>query len=204
MAKAKNPGPPARFTFAATDEISYTGPLWRIHRLTGPYRQRWNELRTHGPLASRWDPHPEPTGEHAPTGVIYTAIDVVTAVAEVFQHTRAIDPGPERALSGWIPSTPLQLLDLTGDWPLVNGASASLHAATKATCRAWARALHTARPDLHGLHVSSTMTGVPMVVLFDSATATFPDDPGFSRALNHPACAPYLAAAADRLQWPTR
>ena len=116
----------------------------------------------------------------------YTALDPVTCAAEVFQSRRTIVLSDEQELSGWLPTRPLRLLDLTEGWALRNGAANALAAADRVVCRRWAHAILTAWPDLDGLHTRSTMTGSPMVVLFESAADSFPPAPSFQRPLDHP------------------
>lgn len=201
---AKNPQrPPATLTFDTRDLVTFSSPLWRVHTVTGPHALRWNELRHFGPARTmRWDPHPPPPSVHANHGVSYTAADPSTAFAEVFQRNRAIVVAADRALVGWQPSRPLGLLDMTGDWALRNGASASLFAAPKPTTRAWAAAIHHQRPDFEGLLVPSTMTGKEMVVLFGPASDSFPAFPAFARVLDDPAARRIIDWSASVLRWP--
>ncbi len=192
---AKNPRrPPQPLTARDDDFIGYDGGLWRIHRTAGRYRQRWDQLRNWGPVDARWDPHPEPPAEQPDSAVLYAATDVTTAFGEVFQERRAITISDGRA----------RLLDLTQTWAVRNGASASLHAAPKSTCRAWSQAIHATWPALDGLYVPSTMTLRPMVVLFAPAANSFPDTPSFARGLQHPYLAAVLIDAAAQLDWPVR
>lgn len=145
----------------------------------------WNALRRWGPAANcRWEPHPEPAADHPGEGVMHIAVDLATAVVETYQETRRIDPytGSPRATS-WTPTRPLRLLNLTDDWCLRNGASASLTSAPQSTCRAWARAIHTAWPDLDGLWTQSILTGRANITLWAPAAETFPALPAFSERL---------------------
>lgn len=75
----------------------------------------------------RFDPHlPPPRVQDR--GVCYTAFDLPTAIAEVFQETRAVNLRRGAPwLTAWLPSRPLRLLDLTGLWPLRNGASHAIN-----------------------------------------------------------------------------
>ena len=117
--------------------------LARVAFALSPHPLPWGELRTWGPHPRcRWDPHPLPTGEHPEHGVLYTAGDLLTCVAEVFADTRVIDTRSDMPLlQVWEATRPLRLLDLTSTWALRNGASVSLDSALRSTCRAWARAL---------------------------------------------------------------
>ncbi len=116
---------------------------------------------------------------------MYTAPDLATAVVETFQATRIIDPvlGAPKATS-WTPSRPLQLLNLTDDWFLRNGASAALMYAPQSTCRAWARAIRETWPHLDGLRTLSTLTGRANITLWTPAADAFPPLPSFSEYLH--------------------
>lgn len=202
---AKNPRRPGKpLTARDSDFVSYNDGLWRIHRTTGPYRQRWNQMRTWGPADSRWDPHPDPPAEHPDSAVLYAATDTTTAFGEVFQDRRALTLSGSRALVGWTAARALRLLELTSTWAVRNRASASLHAAPKSTCRAWARAIRNTWPTLDGLYVPSTITLLPMVVLFAPAADSFPAGPNVARRLDHPDLATIVIDAADQLDWPVR
>jgi hypothetical protein len=170
--------------------------LWRIHGTAGPHVTPWNRLRYYGPTTSRFDPQPSPPG-WSERGVTYAATDVATCLAEVFAAARVVDV--ERRvpyLTGWPPTRVLTLLDLTGTWPIRNGASHLLTTGSKATCRSWARAIDTEWPDLDGLWSVSTMTGRPTVTLFTAAADAFPARPSFSRPLSSPALRRALETAA--------
>lgn len=188
--RAKNPRtPPVALTAEPEDFVTYDRPLWRIHRLTGQYRQPWNALRT---------------------AVFYIATDALTAFAEVFHGGRRIVLSRHQGLVAWTPARPLRLLDLmpprtprATSWSLRNGASASLDSAVKSTCRAWARAIADTWPDdLDGLSVRSTVTGRPMIILFAPAATSFPVDPTFARPLDDPAVAAIAVSISASLGWP--
>lgn len=204
VGKAKVPRQPPPEAAVTAADIHVTKPslLWRIHVVEGVFSARWDGFRTLGPLASRWDPHPEPYGDHTPVGVLYAGLDLATCCAEVFQGARVVAATSRLALTGWRPTRALRLLDLTGRWPVRNGAAASLHAAPRSTTRGWARWVAARHPSVDGLYVRSTMTGDPMVVLFaPAAIDSMPALPSFTRRLSHPALAPYLTASAAALRW---
>jgi len=130
--------------------------------------------------------------------VTYTGLDVPTVIAEVFQLTRVIDTHRRAPyLTSSQPTRTLSLLDLTGTWPLRNGASHLLTSGPKRVCRQWARAIDGRWPDLDGLWSVSTMTGHPMLTLFTAAADAFPERPSFSRPLTTPALRGSLPAAAE-------
>ena len=190
--------PRTPLTLNPDDILAYDGVLWRIHRTTGPHVVSWRTLRTYGPIASmRYDPHPGPAAAATTTGVLYAACDVATALAEVYQATRTIDTtSGAPALTGWRPVRPLKLLNLTETWLVRNHASYALLHGPRTVCRTWARVIHLTWPHLDGLYVSSTMTGLPNVVLWNPAADSFPADPEFTRPLDHPRVRPILRTAA--------
>lgn len=204
---SKNPRRPAGPLELLPEDVSaHDGQLWRIHSTGGLHPIRFGEARTFGPLTHcRWEPHPEPLGEHAGFGVLYTASDADTAFAEVFQTTRVISCEADRTLSGWLPTRPLDLLDLTRpDWLLRHGASASLTAQPRSVTRAWTRAIHRQLGSrLDGLLVPSTMTGAPMAVLFThpGREAWLPSAPAFARSLDTPEVTALAVNVAARWGW---
>lgn len=211
-ARPKNPRrPTAPLTLPDAAVTSYEGPLWRIHAVAGRHPMAWNELRWNGPLRSnRWDPQTGPLTARSAAGISYTAPDHATAFAELFQRDCALILTADRALSGWRPSRPLDLLNLiggegSGDWAVLHGASASLPQAPKDTCRAWAAAIHDQLGDrLDGLRVPSTVTGDPVIVLFSRSVDAFPVAPSFSRNLEHADVLTLAARVRERLGWPLR
>ena len=205
----KNPQVPAvKLTAGPEYVISYGGPLWRIHSLEGLHPSAWNELRHYGPVSRfRWEPHPPPAQVHTNAAVMYAAAHCTTAFAEVFQVDHAITLTNDRALTAWLPTRPLRLLNLcSSDWALHHGASASLPHAAKNICRSWAKHIFEQlswpeRSTLDGLYTPSTKTGDPVIVLFPRAEGSLPARPAYSRTLNHEATVQMATAAADRLRW---
>ena len=199
--------PPPTLTGTDDDLVDVDGPLLRLVRTRGTHLTGWDQLRTWGPLRQmRWDPHPSPHGQlgeaadHPSYGVLYAALDLDTVLAEVFQDTRRVDPDSGAPhLLGWLPTRPLRLLDLTHGWPLRNGAAHALNHAPKVTCRAWAHAVRTSWPTLDGLLAESTMTGAPVLALFDPARDSFPSHPALSRPLTHAAVWARARDAAARI-----
>jgi hypothetical protein len=177
-------------------------PLFRIHFQAGDHPTRWNELRTWGPAETcRFDPHPPPQGVHLGEGVSYAATDLPTALAEVFQGTWVIDRRRDLPqLAVWQPVRQLTLLDLTGEWPLLARATALINAGARETCRAWARTIRQAWPDLDGLRHRSTLTGRPTcVTLWSPAANSFPEMPVIDESLDHPDLRSLLHPAADAI-----
>lgn len=208
--RPKNPrSPQAPLTLPPETVYQHTGTLWRIHTTSGPHTAVWNDLRWTGPIRSqRWDPHHGPLGTPSTAGVSYAASGYATCFTEVFQDSRTITLTSSRALSGWIPSRPLELLNLTGGegsggWAIRHGASASLPQTSKNTCRAWAGAIHDQLGDrIDGLWVPSAVLGDPAVVLFTRAASAFPATPSFSRTLEHDDVRVMAVKVCNRLGWP--
>lgn len=121
----------------------------------------------------------------------------------MFQQSRRIDLTDDRALSGWTLQEPLRLLDLaSSDWALRNSAAHMLTAAPRSTCRAWARAIHNQLGNrIDGILTPSTITGDPVVVVFDSGGRCFPTAPDFSRSLEHVDVHRAALRAGDRFGW---
>lgn len=198
----KNPGNPERPLAREPGDVIEIRPLLRrFIRTSGDHVLPWNQLRTYGPIPSmRGDHHPTPMADHRPVGVLYTGLDLATIAAEVYQSTRTVDvTSGDPQLLVWTPTRPLRLLDLTPLWALRNGASHSLNAAPRTTCRALAQAIHAAWPDLDGLRVESTMTGAQNVVLTERAADSFPDSPATIRELRHPSLLATLTVIADQI-----
>lgn len=204
--------PKAPLRLGPKDVVAWRAPLWRIHAIVGPHSVAWNELRAFGPVSTcRWDPHPEPRRLHTADGspfrgltpaVAYAAADPDTAFVEVSQ-SGIITLSPDRALTAWEPTSPLELLDLTGsDFLMRNGATDALLSAPRSTCRAWARAIwEQLGNSISGLLTRSTWTGDPVIVLFPMAAGQFPAAPAFTRTLDHPDVATLARRAGGRFGW---
>lgn len=173
----------------------------RIHGTVGPNTLPWHALRHFGPTANRFDPHPPPPRTHPDFEVSYTAGTVDTALAEVFQHGRAITPAAPNSpyLTIWESRRPLRLLDLRGTWPIRAGASHVINTGPQPVCRQWAHAVavHPARVD--GLLYTSSMTGADSAALFLPAADTFPASPELSLPLADPGLVGVIIGAAQRI-----
>lgn len=192
-------------SLASGDVTNFGGRLWRIMRTGGPHALPWHQLRAWGPVQhSRWDPHREPPAPQSDRAVLYTALDIRTAVAEAFQHDRFLDVhSGDPFLVGFTPARPLKLLDLSGSWLLRCGSTASQVSAPRRACRAWARAIADQYPHLDGLWVASTMTSTPVVVLYPPAREALPEAPDFSRPLATGATRLVVHAAATEIGYDT-
>jgi hypothetical protein len=184
-------------------------PLARIYFAAGPHPSRWNQFRSFGPTAARWDHH-LPDACNAPTeqtrAVLYCAPDVDTCAAEVFQSTRRIDrtrnaPG----LVVFALREAVTLLDLRGVFATMIGASTAIHSGPRARARAWARQLYDAYPDIQGLYYGSSMNGhAPAIVLNDRAQRAVPEQPQLHRSLNDDMLVEVLQRIALRLSYGLR
>jgi len=195
MVKLPPPPPAAALTLEPDDlcAVAEHTVLWRLHRTAGAHVVPWNQLRYAGPTSARFDPHID--GERR--GVSYAALDVPTALAEVFQDRRVINLTRDAPyLTAWRPRRSLRLLDLSGTWPVRNGASHAINTGRHDYCRAWAQSVHTRWPDLDGLWHTSAMTGAPAVTLWTAAALAFPAAPDFSRPLADPGLRGWISVAA--------
>ncbi|MFT4010511.1 MAG: RES domain-containing protein [Nocardioidaceae bacterium] len=192
------------------DTTTWSRPLFRIHRVAGAYPAQWNQFRMFGPIEGcRWDPHPLPRADHPGYGLLYTATDPAAALAEAFGAHRLIRRSAQMALTGWEPTRPLRLLDLSSNWPIRHGAGRALSAGPRSTCRAWARGIlehvrgadtGTVAAGLDGLIADSTLTGAPsrVVALWEPAVSAFPAAPAMSMPLDAPALSGVIADASER------
>jgi hypothetical protein len=183
--------------------------LARIYFADGPHPSRWNQFRSFGPTAARWDHHlPDARGVpmEQSRAVFYCAPDVDTCAAEVFQATRRIDrtrnaPG----LVVFALREAATLLDLRGTFATTIGASTAIHSGPRSRTRAWARELYEAYPDIQGLYYGSSMNGhAPAVALNERALQAMPEQPQIHRALNDDLLVETLQQIALRLSYGLR
>lgn len=192
--------------------------LWRIYRTAGLHALPWDALRHYGPVrGQRWDPHEPFRGVGVDAGiafgpeasvdpdssVLYAATDPTTAFGEVYQARRIIarsEGGP--ALVAWQPARPLVFLDLTTNWPVLNGASAAIMMGDKRATQAWARAIHLRLGGrIDGLYAQSSITNEPVVTLFNRAETqpSFPRRPRFHALIADSTADPIVQHASDQL-----
>jgi len=183
--------------------------LARIYFATGPHSSHWNQFRSFGPTAARWDhhlPNAHGAGVEQERAVYYCAPDVDTCAAEVFQSTRRIDrtrnaPG----LVVFALREAVTLLDLRGTFATKMGASMAIHSGPRSRAHAWARELYDAYPDVQGLYYGSSMNGhAPAVALNERAQGAMPEQPQFHRALNDDMLVEVLQQIALRLSYGLR
>jgi hypothetical protein len=183
--------------------------LARIYFATGAHPSHWNQFRSFGPTAARWDhhlPNARSVAVEQSRAIFYYAPDVDTCAAEVFQATRRIDrtrnaPG----LVVFALREAVTLLDLRGTFATKMGASTAIHSGPRSRARAWARELYDAYPDIHGLYYGSWMNGhAPAVALNERAQRAMPEQPQFHRALNDDMLVETLQQIALRLSYGLR
>jgi hypothetical protein len=189
--------------------LSADMPLARIYFAAGPHPSRWNQFRSLGPTAARWDHHllnARETLTEQSRAVLYCAPDVDTCAAEVFQSTRRIDRTRNApALVAFALRESIELLDLHGAFVTAIGASTAMHSGPRSRARAWARELYDAYPHLQGFYYGSSMTGhAPAIVLNERAARAMPEKPRFHRALNDDLLVETLQQIAVRLGYGLR
>lgn len=104
MSEYLPPPDPARFPDLAEDrrwvrELAAGVLLARIFRAGGAHSSEWFEFREFGPLDARFDPHPEPVGEHPGCGVMYAVVETSALrdagrAAEAPSESATADPAP--------------------------------------------------------------------------------------------------------------
>lgn len=177
--------------------------VYRVYSRGGSHPTSWNMFRNYGPLRSRFDHH-ESDGSGLPAvqdkSILYAALDIPTAFAEVFQHGgRVID---RRDREPWIAAftigDPLDLLDLTDTFALRAGASMKLMTDSVLVSRIWASAFHLAWPTLLGIRYRSSLTGRICVAFNERAAGTIAQSSTLTlhRALADPTFLPVIKAAA--------
>jgi hypothetical protein len=176
---------------------------WRVHRTECEHVLAWNEFRIYGPLR-RFDPHPEPTGDHPDHGVWYGGCVPGAALAEAFQEDRTIDRVREAPyLTSSRFTRELSLLDVAADsvgaWPTRAGGTFAMSTAPHAITQLWARVIVEAFPTLDGMRYNSRFAGKACMVLFPPAAAAMPERPVTSHPLTHPGLAKRIAGVAERL-----
>ncbi len=204
MSELLTPPDPARFPRLDADsawvrEVPAGTALTRIFRTAGPYPTEWHDFREFGPLDARFDPHPEPTGEHPGEGVLYAALEsaavaggsnapsasasdspFAVCLLEVFQQFRIIQRGFGRpTMVVFEVSRPLRLLDLSdSDWIAVAGGNAALTSGEHGPARAWARAIRASYPEIDGVVAASSLVpSARTVALWEPARTAIPRHP---------------------------
>jgi hypothetical protein len=174
--------------------------LWRVYFRAGAHPSRWNGFRSFGPTGARFDHHPPPPKRHRTRAILYASDSGPTSLVEVFQQTRVIDRFADTpAVTAFRLKRDLRLLDLTGAWPTRAGASMAINSGSRARARTWSRAIYAAYPDIAGLRYASSMNAnQPAFALYERARTAAPAAAVLDLALDTPALAAPLAAAAVR------
>ena len=190
MPKLPNPPPVSRLRELGPDlhTLPAQTELWRVYFRGSEHSASWSTFRIFGPNANaRFDHHlPPPSAQQR--GILYAATHVATCLAEVFQKTRVIDTvHREPWLVGFATAAPVSLLDLTGAWPTVAGASMAINSGPRPRARLWSRAIYDAYPQVDGLWYASSMNANrPAVALYERAQRALPPEPTVHRALADP------------------
>lgn len=119
-------------------------------------------------------------------------------MAEVFQESRTID---RQAREPWLVAFELArdmtLLDLSGNWPTLAGASMALNSGPRPRAQRWSRKIYEEYPGMEGLwHPSSMFGNKPCVVLYERGVSAIPPYPSFHRPLNDPGLLQLIRNAA--------
>ncbi len=190
---AKLPEPPPVATLRRIPPAVATLPagtkLWRIYFRDGSYPATWDQMRYYGPVGSARFDHQLDPPRAQDRGILYAATGddaIATCLAEVFQDTRLVDT---RRNEPWLAACALvedvPLLDLSGKWPTVAGASANINSGPSPRCRRWSRTIYDAYLDLMGLYYASSMNGnEPAVDLYERPSKALPRLPMFNRPLS--------------------
>lgn len=221
MSETLPPPDPARFPDLTEDprwvRETAAGTLHaRIFRAGGAHAVEWFEFREFGPLDARFDPHPEPTGEHPGCGVMYTVLEgaragenddavLTTALAacllEVFQQHRIIRRrAGSPTLAVFETVRPLRLLDLSdSDWVAVAGGNAAIASGDRERAREWARAIRAAYPEVDGVLASSSVVPAARIAaLWAPAADALPRHPLALLALDREELTGVIDTIAER------
>ncbi|MBI4730512.1 MAG: RES domain-containing protein [Acidobacteria bacterium] len=179
--------------------------LWRVHFVAGPRAAAWNGFRDHGPAATARFDHHLTTGQGR--AIYYAAANeapdrrtaAIACVAEAFQDTRTIDPRRgEPWLVGFALASRLLVLDLTAAWLTRAGGNQAISSGSRATARAWSRAIY--ERDVHGVAYRPSTYGPGWAVaLYELAIPAVPPRPKIHKPLADPGLAGFLRRAADEL-----
>ena len=185
------------------------GSEWcRVYFRGGEYPTEWFRYRFFGPTGSRFDhhiPEKDESGADQSRGIAYLARDVATALAEMFQTSRTVD---RNRYQPWLAvmrlETPIQALDLTGNFPLAVGASMKLSSGPKSSCRNWASGFYETYPGYQALLYRSSMNGAKCLAInercaLDADEPMLPMTLQFNRSLADPSIEGFLDQAASRI-----
>jgi hypothetical protein len=191
---AKFPEPPAPSQLASLGPSISLIPagttIWRIFFLGGAHPTSWDQFRSWGPTDARFDHHLPPASSQ-PRQILYGAIGSkggLTALAEVFQETRVVDRAWKApCLVAFVMTADLHLLDLTGTWPTLAGASMVIASGRRDRARRWSQAIYAAFPAVDGILYGSSMNAnEPCLALYERAIRAMPANPIANRQLTDP------------------
>ncbi len=172
--------------------------LWRLYFRSGPHPGRWDDFRVYGPVRTARFDHHLPPPHLQERAILYAALHGPTCVAEVFQDTRVVDRyRREPWLVGFELAHDIYLLDLTGTWPTMAGASLAMSSGPRPRAQRWSSAIYEAYPHVQGIwYPSSVHANRPAVALYERARSAVPGSPFFHRPLADPALLVPLRAFA--------
>lgn len=165
--------------------------LHRIYRRGGGHPTLWNDFRYYGPIARFDHQQRDDKGraQEQARGILYFALDIPTALAEVFQERRTVNRTDSQP---WLVSiklaNDLSLLNLTDTFCAQAGGSMKLVSGPVIYAQNWSRAFYERYEGIHGLYYPSSLTNRPAVALYERALDAdpFPDTPRFHRELSNP------------------
>ncbi|MFT4233017.1 MAG: hypothetical protein QM606_09615 [Leucobacter sp.] len=197
-------------------EVPVGAAFARVFRAGGRHPVEWFSFREFGPLDARFDPHPEPVGEHPGCGVMYTVLEgargaregtaaldsaFAACILEVFQQHRVIRPSAgSPTLAVFEPARPLRLLDLSdSDWIAVAGGNGAIASGERGRAREWARAVRKRYPALDGVVcASSVVPSARVAALWSPAEDALPRHPLALLRLDREELRGVIDAIADR------
>jgi hypothetical protein len=183
--------------------------LLRVHPLGGPHPVAWNQFRSFGPTAGRFDhQHPPPRTSRTRRVAYFTygADAFIAALAESYQDgAGTIGPldltrhAPH--VSMLETARPLKLLDLSSGWVTRAGGNQAICSGSRRRAQEWARAIYQHhKASIDGLAYASSVWGPGRcVALWEQAEDAIPNDVLAHRALNDSALVDAVAHAAKEL-----
>lgn len=177
----------------------------RVFFTSGEYPSAWNQFRSFGPTANRFDHHLPPSRVHRDRAILYGApvvrdVDgtvvppLATCLLEVFRDSGVVDVKSNTPYFALFRVTrPLRLVDLVdSDWVTVAGGNAAISSGRRQSSREWARAIyaHYADDAVDGLYYgSSNLPRGRSLALFERARDSLPSNPELHLPLSEPGLA---------------
>ena len=207
------PSSPGVAALAAIPPAIHTLPagvrLLRVWFSASAHPSGFARFRYFGPTSSRFDHHlpgPGDAPKAGDRGILYAveehADSLISALAEVFQEQRIIDPHHEApVVSIFQIERDLTLLDLTAHWTTRAGASAAISSGRRQIARSWSRDFYSAYPAIDGLRYRSSMSGGSDIALalYERSENAMPARAIATRQLDHPEIFESVAEAVSRL-----